>query len=507
MIIRRINLLYKLVLSLFLRRSNRQPFVSSFILSLPVSAPFVHSFQPLVGEHTTHVMSTPRRSSRIVTKPRQLYSKGLDSGINVESDASVFIKEEHLGIKLAPAPSTPKKRKAAKVKDEPQRSPSPSPKRKSPRKSAGPKLTLCSSDLAKISTENPWVDLQVPPNELRPSNSLTTGQCFNWMVVQNDDSSGISQSAWGTHNETEWVGPVQDLVLSIRETPSTTLYRVLHYPKDGNNSINIKDYLAEYFQLDTPLQPLYNSWSANDERLSKIAPVIPGLRIIRQDPVECLFSFICSSNNNIPRITKMLSSFRETYGVKMMDLPVRTLENDVLSDEPVDVISLFSFPTLDQLKKSTEEELRGLGLGYRAKFIIQTRDLLIECGGKDYLLGLRRNQDLEQVQEELLQFSGIGRKVADCVALFSLDQNEAVPVDVHVQHIASRDYDPTVLGQAKSLTPTIYKRVGDLFRDRFEYAGWAHSLLFVAELPSFRNVLPVDVVEEMDAVSKKRICV
>jgi N-glycosylase/DNA lyase len=80
-------------------------------------------------------------------------------------------------------------------------------------------------------------------------------------------------------------------------------------------------------------------------------------------------------------------------------------------------------------------------------------------------------------------------------------------VDVHVQHIASRDYDPTVLGQAKSLTPTIYKRVGDLFRDRFEYAGWAHSLLFVAELPSFRNVLPVDVVEEMDAVSKKRICV
>lgn len=195
----------------------------------------------------------------------------------------------------------------------------------------------------------------------------------------------------------------------------------------------------------------------------------------------------------------MLSSFRETYGVKMMDLPVRTLENDVLSEEPVDAISLFSFPTLDQLKKSTEEELRGLGLGYRAKYIIQTRDLLIECGGKDYLLGLRRNQDSEQVQEELLQFSGIGRKVADCVALFSLDQNEAVPVDVHVQHIASRDYDPTVLGQAKSLTPTIYKRVGDLFRDRFEYAGWAHSLLFVAELPSFRNVLPVDVVEEMDA--------
>jgi N-glycosylase/DNA lyase len=164
-------------------------------------------------------------------------------------------------------------------------------------------------------------------------------------------------------------------------------------------------------------------------------------------------------------------------------------------------MSIYSFPTLEQLKKqSTEEQLRGLGLGYRAKYIIQTRDLLIESGGKDYLLGLR-SKDSETVQEELLKFSGIGRKVADCVALFSLDQSEAIPVDVHVQHIASRDYDPTVLGQAKSLTPTIYKRVGDLFRDRFEYAGWAHSLLFVAELPSFRNVLPEDVVAEMDAVS------
>jgi len=202
----------------------------------------------------------------------------------------------------------------------------------------------------------------------------------------------------------------------------------------------------------------------------------------------------------------MLSSFRETYGVKMMDLPVRLLGNDgdgdvVLSGEPVDRMSIYSFPTLEQLKKqSTEEQLRGLGLGYRAKYIIQTRDLLIESGGKDYLLGLR-SKDSETVQEELLKFSGIGRKVADCVALFSLDQSEAIPVDVHVQHIASRDYDPTVLGQAKSLTPTIYKRVGDLFRDRFEYAGWAHSLLFVAELPSFRNVLPEDVVAEMDAVS------
>ena len=121
------------------------------------------------------------------------------------------------------------------------------------------------------------------------------------------------------------------------------------------------------------------------------------------------------------------------------------------------------------------------------------------------MLHLRTNvQDSDTVQEELMKFSGIGRKVADCVALFSLDQCDAIPVDVHVQHIASRDYDPTVLnGSVKSLTPTIYRQVGDLFRQRFPVrAGWVHSLLFVAELPSFRDILPSDLVLEMDEVSQ-----
>ena len=112
-----------------------------------------------------------------------------------------------------------------------------------------------------------------------------------------------------------------------------------------------------------------------------------------------------------------------------------------------------------------------------------------------------RSEDADVVQEKLVNFSGVGKKVADCVALFSLDQTEAIPVDVHVQHIACRDYDAK-LSETKSLTPTVYRRVGDIFRSRFSsHAGWAHSLLFVAELPSFRAVLPDDMVAEMDEVS------
>ena len=376
--------------------------------------------------------------------------------------------------------------------------PAPAP---APAPAAVSKPILASKQLSQINPQNTWIDLSVPPEELRPSATLTTGQCFNWMTVHADtddgnaavitdstthDDIGEKTSAWGVHNATEWLGVIDQRVISIRETSSTTLIRVVHGLTD-----NIVETMREYFQLHVPLAPLRDEWSAADPRLARIAKVIPGVRIIQQDPVECVFSFICSSNNNIPRITLILSRLRQRYGKKLVDIP--------LTNQQHEFMSLYSFPSLEELKCASEEELREMGLGYRAPYVIQTRDLLLEKGGKDYLFSLRSHPDADYVQRELIQMHGIGRKVADCIALFSLDQINAIPVDTHVQHIASRDYDPT-LADAKSMTPTVYRRVGDLFRRRFSRAGWAHSLLFVAELPSFRAVLPDDIVLQMDKV-------
>jgi len=392
--------------------------------------------------------------------------------------------------------------------------------RKSPSKTKLSQI-IRSSDLAKLSPESPWIDLQVSPEELRPSSTLTTGQCFNWIAVQNDSPcksskdlpSPTKESAWGTHDATEWVGPFGPFhVLSIRETPLTTLYRVLRDVSTNNTTPCpsgkmqlLETQLKNYFQLSIPLTPLYHSWSQNDksDRLTRIAEVILGVRVLQQDPIECLFSFICSSNNNIPRITLILSRFRSTYGNFLLELP--TVKDGVPNDDGLmeygEPIHLFSFPTLSSMQNASEMDLRDLGLGYRAKYIIQTRDLLLQRGGMHYLLSLRDKArfNREEVQMELLGFSGIGRKVADCVALFSLDRDDAIPVDVHVWHIACRDYQFEDNLNVKSLTPTVYNMVGNLFRGMFEdMAGWAHSLLFVAELPSFRVVLPKDMVKEMD---------
>lgn len=354
------------------------------------------------------------------------------------------------------------------------------------------RVVLRSSQVSAVAEKEKYLDLHLPPCELRPSATLTTGQCFHWRVVDPDDAILESPgSAWGSHDATEWVGILrvsdQSVVVSLKEMQDTTLYRVLYAPQDTD----VRRVLNAYFQLNQPLDPLYRKWSdADPKRLARIAKCLPGVRIIEQDPWECLVSFICSSNNNIPRITKMLSALRQRYGE-----PLLTVGND----------TFYGFPSLNQLRRqATDADLREIGMGYRAKYLMETMETLHSLGGESYLHGLRSIQDPVVVQEKLTQFCGVGRKVADCVALFSLRQGGAIPVDVHVWNIARRDYDTDcVLEDVKSLTPSVYRQIGDLFRSRFsEQAGWAHSLLFVAELPSFRSVLPEDIVKEMDKFRK-----
>jgi N-glycosylase/DNA lyase len=108
------------------------------------------------------------------------------------------------------------------------------------------------------------------------------------------------------------------------------------------------------------------------------------------------------------------------------------------------------------------------------------------------------------VQEQLIRFPGCGRKVADCISLFSLCQSDAIPVDTHVWAIAERDYNPS-LSQHASITPAVYEAVGDEFRKRFvRHAGWAHSVLFAAELPEFRSLLPAETQADMKAFAEAR---
>jgi hypothetical protein len=111
-----------------------------------------------------------------------------------------------------------------------------------------------------VAPEKKYLDLHVLPCELRPSATLTTGQCFHWRVVELDDTELESPgSAWGSHDATEWIGILRfskdhSVVVSLKEMPVTTLYLVLYALQD----IDVRKELANYFHLvGKPLAPLY----------------------------------------------------------------------------------------------------------------------------------------------------------------------------------------------------------------------------------------------------------
>ena len=300
-------------------------------------------------------------------------------------------------------------------------------------------ITLMQNALKKNSFR-----LGAPPNELRLDVTLNCGMSFLWQ--RSDDKT--------------WRGIIANSDIQLEQTPDDIIC-TLNY---GDASIND---VRSYFQLDTPLQPLINQWIQADPRLTNIAKAFPGLRVLWMDPFECLISFICSSANNIARITSMVNRLRSEYG------------------EPTPSGACL-FPTAACIAERSADDLRKLGFGYRASYVVESARLI--AGHADDWLVNQRLQPYETAHQALQTLPGIGAKVADCICLFALDKPGAIPVDTHVWQIARRDYG--LFTDAKSLTPKVYKGIGDYFRNKFgSYAGWAHNLLFAADLPAFKHRL------------------
>jgi N-glycosylase/DNA lyase len=195
--------------------------------------------------------------------------------------------------------------------------------------------------------------------------------------------------------------------------------------------------IKHYLNLSSNLGDLYAQWSSDDPNFKKKAPQFTGIRILRQDAWEALVSFICSSNNNISRISQMVEKLCLHYGPF-----VATIEGRAYHD----------FPTPEALAgKDVEGKLRTLGFGYRAKYLYQTAVMVSQEREKGWLDGLSNpespafgveakpgdemrpegRQGYRDAHESLLELQGVGPKVADCVCLMGLGWGESVPVDTH----------------------------------------------------------------------------
>jgi N-glycosylase/DNA lyase len=278
-------------------------------------------------------------------------------------------------------------------------------------------------------------------------------------------------------------------------------------PEEDNTLALVK----HYFNLTPNLVQLYEQWAASDANFKKRAPKFTGIRILRQDAWEALIGFICSSNNNISRISGMVHNLCLHYGPLVGH---------------IGGVAYHDFPTPAALSgPDVEAHLQKLGFGYRAKYIAKTARMVSEEKGMKWVEDLSNpecpqfgvqekpagemleggRQGYRKAHEELLALHGVGPKVADCVCLFGLGWSEAVPVDTHVWQIAQRDYK-FGKGKHSSLTAATYAAIGNLFRKLWgKEAGWAHSVLFTADLKAFseRLVAKVEVKEEDVAIKKE----
>nr|WP_309688195.1 DNA glycosylase [Armatimonas sp.] len=267
----------------------------------------------------------------------------------------------------------------------------------------------------------------INPNELDLEATLFSGQLFRWQ-----------------RSEAGWLnGTVGALSLQLRQQENTLEF-------SGATEAFVRSFLRlDDFALAQQAQ----RWCASDPLFATAWNRQPGLRLLRQEPHECFFSFLCASVAPIARIRKMLQAVCEEA-----------------TGDPFG-----SFPTLDQLLTLRESRLRERGLGFRAGRVVASARKL--AGKPEGWLESLRGKPLSELEAELTQFPGIGRKIADCIALFSLDADAAVPVDTHIWRIAKTHYSPEL--RDASLTPANYESAVSAFQSKFgPYAGWAQQTLF-----------------------------
>jgi N-glycosylase/DNA lyase len=285
-----------------------------------------------------------------------------------------------------------------------------------------------------------WAD--VPADRLDIPACLASGQCFRWRVS----------------DEGEWRGVIGGTAVALRPKAEGFWWRTL--PEPGG-----WDVLARYFALDVDLPRLHAEWTAGDPRIAPAVSRHPGLRILRQEPGEAFFSFLCATNNTIQKIRHTITRLAERYGEPVAE---------------VDGETLFAFPTAERLAEAEEADLRGDLWGYRAPRLVALARHAATEGEAAWFTRLRALPYLE-ARAELASLFGIGLKVADCICLFGLGHDQAVPVDTHVRRIAARLFGDDL--PARTLTPTVYNAIGERFRETFgPYAGWAQQALFFDEL-------------------------
>ncbi len=278
--------------------------------------------------------------------------------------------------------------------------------------------------------------MHIRTNDFDLGSTLDCGQVFRWK----------RSSEW-------WTGVVRGHIVQARQAGSDLVV---------DTGLD-RDSIVRYFRLDDDMAGIYSRINT-DPVMDDLIKRFRGLRLIRQEPWECLISYMASSRNSIPNIKNSISNLCRQYG------------DDLGGD--------FSFPTAEVLAHTTENRLRGTKLGFRSANILEVAKK-VDTGELD----LEAPFELEymEARELLMGMRGIGPKIADCVLLFAYDKREAFPVDTHIFSVMNEHYGRFLVGP-KSRQNDI---IGEFARSYFgQYAGYAQQYLFYSRI-SGDSAIPV----------------
>jgi N-glycosylase/DNA lyase len=278
--------------------------------------------------------------------------------------------------------------------------------------------------------------------------TLTNGQMFRWRKTDAGWWDVVSGSRMVRLRQVEGSDPAKDQ------------FEFFTFPEPANH-----EFINRFFRLDVDLAPIYDSWRNADPYLGSLADRFRGLRIVLQQPEECLLSFMCSTANFIPRIMKAIAIIAKTWGEPITGPDGKSLTSAFPSARVL--------ATLDPYEVSNKT-----GLEWRAGNLIKVAQQL--ASKPEGWLNDVGKLDYASARGELMRIDGVGPKIADCVCLFAMAKDQAVPVDTHVWQLTRDRYLPTLKG--KSVSAAGYAQVLNFFHSRFEKAGWAQQYLFYDHL-------------------------
>ncbi len=272
--------------------------------------------------------------------------------------------------------------------------------------------------------------------------TVLCGQTFRWCK--------INKFLYGVVNKT---------IIKIAQQNEKNRLIFEYYPE---NYMGRKE-IEHYFALDHDLLKILSQIN-KDKLIEEAINKYCGLRILRQQPWECLISFILATNKSIPQIKRMIENLCRKFGEKIV----------------YEGHTFYSFPDPEAIKNASITEVLECGVGYRAQSILDTASKVV-----DGIIDLEelKKHSYETLKDHLMIARGVGQKAADCVALFSYEKLSAFPIDVNIRCLILEHYTKLFkdveISFNKNMTKKQYELISNRSRKYFgEYAGYAQEYLY-----------------------------